>query len=1179
MSATTTQIGPYRAVAKGHGGFATVYRTADAAGRPAALKWVAADADRAIVAALEHEYEVLTQLAFPQLPQARDFGLADGRPYIVTDWIEGSSLWERFDATAVVDFLLVLRQIASVLLFLHHRGWVHGDLKPDNFRWRDLSSDGWCEGTDCLCLLDFGLARPVGDRGRPRGAGTIGYCAPEFLRGEPADGRADWYAVGVILYEWMYGQRPFAAAEAAIEIAGHLESSPEFDASPAHPAPEWAPDVIARLLAKKPDDRGRDVMDLMSWLARYDPTLDPYALLNKQLPWHLRSEERRADTHERQLVDQFIADVGMGTTVAWSVEAHGDNAPRLPTQVAFALVREGWSVGLTDEAHAGASGNDVDSALRCLGMSVGVDALPDPLHVHAVRSVEGSTRRLTFTWSPVPDHETQRWSPARSHQERALVNLPWDAPRIEEFLRGLTGDQVFAGNWAEAIRACTGGIPRAVSSVARYLIAGGHLRITNEGWHLDDDRLTAWSTTADAGGHFRAVIGGLSEAEQCLIDWLALGRSYGCRDILEQLWQDQAVSLSDTLACLVQSGLAVMQDLAANGPCFDVRLRLAGLDAVWRAGMPDVDRAGKAAVLQKAIATRQLQPDLIRETVLAECCADSDDWPNAAVHALAAARLEIAADRREVARRHVAAAASAARQIADPRVRAHWVGRARMVQGDLEKAAGQLDLAHSIYRELLILGRQTGDLHLLAETLKDLGDLYRMTRRFEKGVRALRRARRLWEAIGDHLELSRTLTNIGNMYWVAADMAQARIYYQEALSIQRQEPDGERFAAVILSNLGAVNLAEYDYPAAESYLREAYAIHERLNDPVETARTLNNLGALKFLQGRLDEAASLFEAAVDHNRRADAQSEELFNRRNLVEVALERGDLRTAVTLGAHVCDTAAALGDVATGAEASALLAESYLRAGDFRMARKTLAIAGEALGQIKNDDLRVQLALVTASRQRRLGLNREAMSTLDAVAPLGAPLPNRHLSLDGIILRMRIAVDMQDQTTIAGLWRDGLAEAGRIGAPHKAAQLAFARLPEDPACGADEPARQQAWAFLNESPRWHWAGAFQVWRARWLAVEGDHERASRTIAAALAQLRRDGNWETLWRALVVQGRLLHDQADYGPALRSLDEAARIVDVISRTIEDRTERERYQAHPLARLLSETRARIHELVA
>jgi serine/threonine protein kinase len=331
-------IGSFRGSPIGQGGFATVYRVADSEGNAFALKLVDANAEDAIRESLYLEYSVQSELVHPQIAHAHAFGLHDGRPYIVLDWVDGTELFDHYLAPAASDFVTVLRQFTDVLFFIHHRGWVHGDLKPENFRWR-LARAGEPLGADSsLCLLDFGLARPIGDADRPRGAGTVGYCAPEFLRNRPADGRADWYSIGIILYEWIFGTRPYASDEPAQEIGGHLEGVPDFDRPRLRPAPAWADEVIKRLLLKTAEERADDEFALLSWMAEFDSKLDPTKLLNQQLCWHARSESLRLRDHESACLQLLQDEILAGRSVPGLIALWMDKQGAVQTLCALAVI-------------------------------------------------------------------------------------------------------------------------------------------------------------------------------------------------------------------------------------------------------------------------------------------------------------------------------------------------------------------------------------------------------------------------------------------------------------------------------------------------------------------------------------------------------------------------------------------------------------------------------------------------------------------------------------------------------------------------------------------------------------------------------------------------------------------------------------------------------------------------
>jgi hypothetical protein len=237
----------------------------------------------------------------------------------------------------------------------------------------------------------------------------------------------------------------------------------------------------------------------------------------------------------------------------------------------------------------------------------------------------------------------------------------------------------------------------------------------------------------------------------------------------------------------------------------------------------------------------------------------------------------------------------------------------------------------------------------------------------------------------------------------------------------------------------------------------------------------------------------------------------------------------------------------------------------------------AREQASRQRNDDLTAHLGLVAAVRLWHLGQKEQAVATLDEIEPYLGQSEFPRLSLDALVLRMRAAVSRQDVELVERLWSQGQRLAASVGAGHKLAQLAFARLPEDPSVGYSREAGRLARESLRVNDRFHWTGAFKMWEARRLMTEDDLEGAGRSAMDAVARLRKDGNWEMLWKALVVSGQIEVRRADYEPALTAFDEAARILNEIGKTIDNPPYRASYLSHPLAKMLSDSRAQILEL--
>ena len=278
------KLGPYEILAPlGSGGMGDVYRARDPRlGRDVAIKVLpplfAADPDR--LARFEQEARAVAALNHPNIVAIYDVGKDDvGRPYLVTELIEGTTLRTRLaEGPLPVPLAIDLaRQIARGLAAAHDRGIVHRDLKPENlFVTKDRRAK----------ILDFGLAKVVGPReARPAestlaagateaGAvmGTVGYMAPEQVRGEPADTRSDIFAFGCIVYEMVAGRRAFQALTAAETMTAILRADPPPMAPPGQGVPSSLERLVRHCLEKDPRERYQSARDLAFQL---DSLLDP----------------------------------------------------------------------------------------------------------------------------------------------------------------------------------------------------------------------------------------------------------------------------------------------------------------------------------------------------------------------------------------------------------------------------------------------------------------------------------------------------------------------------------------------------------------------------------------------------------------------------------------------------------------------------------------------------------------------------------------------------------------------------------------------------------------------------------------------------------------------------------------------------------------------------------------
>jgi eukaryotic-like serine/threonine-protein kinase len=246
--------GRYRLVDRiGAGGMSEVWAADDIElGRRVALKLLARDADPA---RFEREAQAVAALAHPNICRLYDYGEADGRPFMVLEYLGGGTLEDRLvpgEPYPREETERIARELAAGLAHAHARGLIHRDLKPANVLFDD-------EGV--AKIADFGIARLVGS-GTLTEAGTLlgtaAYISPEQAQGLPATAASDVYSFGVILYRMLAGRLPFES-ESPIELARmHIQERP-FPLADARPT---APPALAALaeasLAKDPEARPPD---------------------------------------------------------------------------------------------------------------------------------------------------------------------------------------------------------------------------------------------------------------------------------------------------------------------------------------------------------------------------------------------------------------------------------------------------------------------------------------------------------------------------------------------------------------------------------------------------------------------------------------------------------------------------------------------------------------------------------------------------------------------------------------------------------------------------------------------------------------------------------------------------------------------------------------------------------
>jgi len=266
--------GRYRIdVQVGRGGMAHVYRATDTVlGRTVAVKVLNPDyaSDPAFVERFRREARAAARLNHPNVVAVFDTGSDGDLHYIVMELVEGTTLADVLSADGPLDparAASIAERIAEALAFAHSNGLVHRDVKPANVM---ITPAGQVK------VMDFGIARLATAHTITQTStvfGTAAYLAPEQAQGERVDGRADVYALGVVLYEMLAGRVPFEADSALAVASKHVFEEPEPPSSvrPGVPAPLEA--VTMRALEKDPAKRYQDAGGMAAALRAAAPTV------------------------------------------------------------------------------------------------------------------------------------------------------------------------------------------------------------------------------------------------------------------------------------------------------------------------------------------------------------------------------------------------------------------------------------------------------------------------------------------------------------------------------------------------------------------------------------------------------------------------------------------------------------------------------------------------------------------------------------------------------------------------------------------------------------------------------------------------------------------------------------------------------------------------------------------
>ena len=240
----------------GRGGMGIIYKAHDLIeNREVAFKVINPETANSLsLNQFAREADILSSFDHPHIVSVYGTGFVNedpSLPFLVMELLHGRPLSE-IGALTYSRIISIAKQICEALAYIHSQGFVYRDIKPNNILLKKRGFDYFVK------LIDFGLARPLGDAYLPNEsslAGTVFYLAPELIEGQVPDVQSDLYALGILLYEMIVGRVPFSDVdEATIQLQHQQQKASPLSQSRLG-VPMELDALVLRLLEKKPQDR------------------------------------------------------------------------------------------------------------------------------------------------------------------------------------------------------------------------------------------------------------------------------------------------------------------------------------------------------------------------------------------------------------------------------------------------------------------------------------------------------------------------------------------------------------------------------------------------------------------------------------------------------------------------------------------------------------------------------------------------------------------------------------------------------------------------------------------------------------------------------------------------------------------------------------------------------------
>lgn len=834
---------------------------------------------------LAQEFSILATLRHPHILSVLDFGFnKQGHPFYTMTLLEGGQDVKSYAANiSRGQRINLLGQMLQALHYLHRRGVLHRDLKPDNV---------FVTPDEQIKVMDFGLAKR--DKAQSTRSdtvsGTTAYMAPEQFQGESASVASDLFAVGVMVYEILVGQHPFEAKTIGERIMKIMTHTPDFSAIPDNFVP-W----LQTILEKDPANR---------FPTSYDAMVEFYDAVGIEMP---------AETqHIRESFLQASEFVGRDSELKQLTDALGT----INTKNAFLLVGGESGVGksrLLEELRVRAV---VIGAVVLRGQGVEGGGLPFQLWRNIVRQmllmVEVTDLQAGILKDIVPDIDEllQRDIPDtpeltdKAYQDRILLT-------IVDLFRDLKQSTVLLLEdlqWTSESMAVLEQMLKIHDQLPQLMIVASYRddetpdlpqKLTGM-THIKLERLTpdavselSSSMLGETGKNAEVVKLLHSQSEGNLFFLVetvrALAEASGDLQRIGQGKLPEAVFTGGMQAITrrrlskVDEQYNKIQTLAAIiGREIDTKLLAHAYDdAITQAWLSTAADYGVVSIQDNKW---RFAHDKLRETLIADV--SDDTLPK--LHRTAAEAIEAVypddAGYNEALLAHWQAAG-------DPDKTYHYL---LPVAKHMIQIAGTYPIAEvHLHQMLERLPKSDGRCIALWNWLADSAE--RQSNYSASQGYALQ-AQELATSLDDREGLAKSVKNLADIAFVQGEYARATDLFQQSLVINQQLGDQHGIASCVQS-LGYIARNQGAYARATDLFQQSQAIFKQLGDQAGIANCLHNLGNIAYAQGEYARATDLYQQSLAISQQLGAQARIANSLIHLGIIAMDQGEYTRATDL------------------------------------------------------------------------------------------------------------------------------------------------------------------------------------------------------------------------------------------------------------------------------------------